>query len=292
MSKSKVAYLVFDIESVPDPTLVSLVRTGGNQDPTEALCQYQAELLETKGTEFVPYAYHVPISIAIGKVGDDFSLLDLVVLKIDELGSKKMCENFWKGWRAYNFPQFVTFNGRGFDIPLMELMAFRYGLNIQEWLNNSGPSYSQPRNRYSSKHLDLYDFLTNYGATSIVGGLNLVSKMICKSGKIGTKGDMVQELLETGQLDEIHSYCRCDVLDTYFVFLRSAVIRGFITTEYESQIISQTRSFLEANLGKEPIYGVYLDAWQKVSNFAKEHDEISQLVALSTYKDDEDVNES
>ncbi len=287
MSSSKVAYLVFDIESVPDPALVSLVRTGGAQDPTEALCEYQAELLEKKGSEFVPYAYHVPVSIAIAKVGEDFSLIDLIVLKIDQLGQKKMCESFWKGWKAYNYPQFVTFNGRGFDIPLMELTAFRHGLDLREWFNTKVPSYQQPRNRYANSHLDLYDFLTNYGATQIVGGLNLISKMLRKSGKIGTKGDMVQELLENGQLDEIHSYCRCDVLDTYFVFLRSAVLRGLITSEYESELIERTRKFLEDNIDKEPVYGVYLDAWQKVSDFLKEHDEIEQLVALSGSDDEE-----
>jgi hypothetical protein len=29
--------------------------------------------------------------------------------------------HFWKGWEVYKASQWVTFNGRSFDLPLMEL---------------------------------------------------------------------------------------------------------------------------------------------------------------------------
>jgi hypothetical protein len=40
---------------------------------------------------------------------------------------------------------------------------------------------------------------------------------------------MVQEYFETGRLDEIHRYCRNDVVQTYFLFLRVALVRGEIS---------------------------------------------------------------
>ena len=40
------------------------------------------------------------------------------------------------------------------------------------------------------------------------------------------QGYMVQDLWNDGRLAEINDYCRCDVLDTYFVFLRSMVLLG------------------------------------------------------------------
>ena len=40
----------------------------------------------------------------------------------------------------------------------------------------------------------------------------------------------------TGRLDQIQDYCRCDVLDTFFVFLRSRVLVGQLTIEREQGI--------------------------------------------------------
>ena len=40
------------------------------------------------------------------------------------------------------------------------------------------------------------------------------------------QGDMVQDMYDAGRLAEINDYCRCDVLDTYFVFLRTRVLIG------------------------------------------------------------------
>ena len=40
---------------------------------------------------------------------------------------------------------------------------------------------------------------------------------------------MVQDLYHDGQLAAINDYCRCDVLDTYFVFLRTCVLVGQLT---------------------------------------------------------------
>jgi predicted PolB exonuclease-like 3'-5' exonuclease len=41
-------------------------------------------------------------------------------------------------------------------------------------------------------------------------------------------GSQVQELYEQGRLDEIHRYCRNDVAQTYFLFLRVELMRGRI----------------------------------------------------------------
>ena len=42
-------------------------------------------------------------------------------------------------------------------------------------------------------------------------------------------GHMVQDLWDGGRAREIHDYCRSDVLDTYFVYLRSRVVAGAIS---------------------------------------------------------------
>jgi predicted PolB exonuclease-like 3'-5' exonuclease len=60
------------------------------------------------------------------------------------------------------------------------------------------------------------------------GGMNLLLKMIGLPGKTELNGAMVQDYFEAGRLDEIHRYCRADVIQTYFLFLRVELLRGKI----------------------------------------------------------------
>ena len=260
-----VRYLVFDIESVADSRLIADIRHPGEDiTPEEALRIYRDELMEKKGTDFVPYTFQVPVSLALAKVGGDYSLHDLKVLRVEDGGPKGICEKFWKGWLHYKKPAFVTFNGRGFDIPLMELTAFRYGVPISEWLALGARAYEQPRNRFNlTNHFDLCDFLTNNGAVMFSSGLNIASKLIRKPGKIDTKGEMVQDMYDAGEIAPIHDYCRCDVLDTYFVFLRTMLLCGRITAEREAELTAQVKEFLLQRVEELPVYQLYLDAWAR-----------------------------
>jgi len=51
-------------------------------------------------------------------------------------------------------------------------------------------------------------------------------KMIGMPGKTDVSGARVQEMFDAGQLDEIHRYCRSDVVQTYFLFIRVELMRG------------------------------------------------------------------
>ncbi|MDO5579710.1 MAG: 3'-5' exonuclease [Planctomycetia bacterium] len=263
--KEDVRFLVFDIESVADPKLVANVRFPHEEiDENNALRQYRDELMEKKGSDFVPYTFQIPISLALAKVRGDYSLIDIKVL---DNGPENICRTFWNGWLHYQKPTLITFNGRGFDIPLLELTAFRFGIPIPEWLAWGARSYDQPRYRYNyNKHFDLCDFLTNNGAVQFTGGLNLASKIIQKPGKIDTKGDMVQDIYDEGNLEQIHQYCRCDVLDTYFVFLRLMLLNGQISANQEKALIDSTKEWLKTNAEAFPVYQLYLDAWNNTEN--------------------------
>ncbi len=260
MVTSSVQYFVFDIESVADGQLVSKLRYA-DQDlpPHEAVQRYRAELIEQHGSDFIPYTYQLPISLVIGKVSEDLQLMDLVALDDPEFRPHVITENFWRGWDAYKRPTFVTFNGRSFDIPLMELAAFRYGLSVPGWFDTQSRSYEQRRNRYNmNSHLDLHEMLTNFGATRFTGGLNLAANLLGKPGKMDVQGHMVQDLYDAGKLTEINDYCRCDVLDTYFVFLRTCVLLGQITLSREKQLVALARQWLVDHQEQRPIYATYL----------------------------------
>ena len=256
------AYFVFDIESVADPALVSKVHYAGSVPPEESIQKYREELLKQNNSDFIPYTFQIPISVAVAKVAADFSLIDLVILDEPTFRPHEICSKFWRGWQAYNKPTLVSFNGRGFDIPMLELAAFRFGISIPQWFALDTRSFDQPRYRYNAKaHIDLYDILTNHGATRFTGGLNLAASLLGKPGKLDTQGFMVQDMFNDGRLADINDYCRCDVLDTYFVFLRTMVLAGNLPLAHEQQIVKNTRNWIEQQSESVPIYQQYLYNW-------------------------------
>lgn len=268
MIANSVRYLVFDIESVADGELVSKVRYPGESISAEAaIARYRAELIEKNGVDFIPYTFQIPVSVVVAKVDADHRLIDIVALDEPNFRPHVITEHFWRGWDAYHRPTFVTFNGRTFDIPLMELAAFRYGISVPAWFNLEDKNWLQHRSRYNvQSHLDLQDVLTNYGATRFNGGLNLAANALGKPGKMEVQGCMVQDLFNEGKLAEINEYCRCDVLDTYFVFLRTAVMLGRIQLDDEQAIIAETKTWLEEHSEGTAAYRQYLENWGSWTN--------------------------
>lgn len=258
-------YLIFDVEAVADGDLISKIRyPGQGLQATAAINQYRSELVAERGEgkDFIPHTFMLPISVAVGRVDAKYRLLDLAVLDSPDFRPAVITRKFWQGWHHYNRPTLVTFNGRGYDVPLLELAAFRYGLNLASWFAVDARSYEQPRNRYNIEaHLDLYDLFSNYGAARLVGGLNLLANLIGKPGKTGVDGSQVQDMYFAGQVAEINDYCRCDVLDTYFLFLRSRVLLGKLKLEEEQTLVAETKHWLEERATAVPVYAEYLSHW-------------------------------
>ncbi len=261
MNYKETKYLVFDVESVPDSKLIKKVRyPEENFTEAEAVAEYRKYLLEQSGgtSDFIPATFQYPVAICIAKVREDFTLQDIVSLDEPNFRAKDMTRLFWHGIEnLYDHASFVTFNGRGFDIPLLELMAYRYGITAKRHFKDKFAG----RYRFGTKHIDMQDVLSNYGAIRMNGGLNLLAKVLGKPGKIGTSGSDVYDMFLAGKMQEISDYCMHDVLDTYFVFLRSRVVMGEITAEREAEITAKARKFVEENTGRIPALKEYLDHW-------------------------------
>ena len=285
MPKTNVRYLVFDVESVAVGELVSRLRYPGQSlQPQDAVRRYRDELMEKYEKDFIPYTFQTPVSIAIAKVAADFGLIDLVVLDEPRFRPHVITEHFWRGWEKYGQPTLVSFNGRSFDIPLLELAAFRFGLNVSGWFNSRAKNYDQPRNRFNTQsHFDLCEMLTNFGSTRFTGGLNLAANLLGKPGKMDVQGDMVQDMYDAGRLAEINDYCRCDVLDTYFVFLRTRVLAGELTLDAEQELIARTKQWLEGRADGSEAYRAYLEHWGDWSNpWTEDADDESPVVPSNT----------
>ena len=96
----------------------------------------------------------------------------------------QLTRQFWFGYSHYadSKAKLVTYNGRGFDLPLMEYAAFRFGICARD--------HYLARDRYRGP-IDLMDWFSNFGGCRVDGGINLLAKLLGLPGKMGVKGDQV-----------------------------------------------------------------------------------------------------
>jgi predicted PolB exonuclease-like 3'-5' exonuclease len=253
---ARTAFLVVDTESVPDGRLLGLAKYGDeNLTPEEAIERAQAEAREKSrdNSDFLPVSFQYPIAVCVVRVAKDFSLEAVSCLDAPHYRPRDMVRKFWAGVAHYTKAKLVTFNGRGFDLPLLEMAAFRYGCSARDYFQNS-------RNRFNG-HVDLLDWLNNYGAARLAGGLNVLSKLLGKPGKMEMSGDQVYGAFRAGKLREINEYCMFDTLDTYFVFLRTRILTGDLTLEQEYDLTQQAKAFLTSKSDEIPALRQYLKNW-------------------------------
>jgi len=249
------AYLIVDTESIPDGRLLRLTKYPDQQiSDEEAIERARNEARESSftGSDFIPVPFQIPVAVCVARVARDYTLTKITCLDTPRFRPEEIVRQFWLGLERYN-AKLVTFNGRGFDMPMLELAALRHGC--------SGLNYFQKsRNRFSGS-IDLMDWLTNFGAYRLVGGLNVLAKMLGLPGKMDVAGDQVLQMYREGRYQDINDYCLCDTLDTYFIFLRTRVMTGELTLEREAAIVEQSRQFLAQQAIETPVLKQYLDSW-------------------------------
>lgn len=249
------AYIVFDTETIPDGNLVARVKyPNDNLTPEEAIerAQTEARTKSPTGSDFLPVTFQKPVAICTLRIDAGFHPISLSFLDAPHYRSEEMVKLFWIGMEKFHRAKLVTFNGRGFDLPMLEMAGYELGLSCPGYYN------SDKRNRYRSTNIDLQDFLGNQGVVKLEGGLNLFARRLGLPGKMGTTGHDVYPMFKAGKLQEINDYCACDTIDTYFVFLRTRVMLGELSLEEEKDIFSQSVEWLSAKSSEFPALGKYL----------------------------------
>lgn len=256
MKSDSPRYLIMDTESVPDGRLIGQVRfPGENLGELEAIQKAQTEARERTGSDFLPVAFQVPVAVCVLSVGADFRPRELHCLDAPEYRPAEIVRRFWQTMERFPQAVLVTFNGRGFDLPLLEMAAFRFGCY-------AGPYMREGRKRFSPLHQDLLDWLGNYGALRPTGGLNLLSKLLGQPGKMDVAGDQVFALHQAGKKQAINDYCMFDTLDTYFVFLRTRVMTGELTLDAEQKLVREdAKEWIRGKIESLPALQQYLDNW-------------------------------
>ena len=127
------------------------------------------------------------------------------------VSEKDLLEKFWQLAMAYE--EFITFNGRGFDVPMLLIRSAINGLRPSKNLMVNRYLSSQP---FSLKHVDLADELGFYGAKNDFLGLHFWTKAfgIESPKQEGKSGDDVGRNFSDGKYLEIAKYCMGDVFAT------------------------------------------------------------------------------
>ena len=227
---------------------------------------------EKTGSEFLPVCFHRVVSIS-AVMADGFGRF-LRVSTLDGDNERDKIAKFLAFIEDFN-PRLVSFNGRGFDLPMIMARAMCYDLSAAAYFetndrDNNKSKWENYRSRYDGRfHLDLLDHISDFGA---IRGLKLdhICAIVGLPGKYDVHGDQVLQLYYGGEQAKIDEYCRSDVLNTYWLFLKYELLRGKITKDDYLNYIAVMGEFLQkesASMSYTPVFCDFIE--RELAAYAK-----------------------
>ena len=253
--------LVFDIETIPDvETGRRLFNLGGLNDRDTAEAMFAMRRQQTGGSEFLRHHLHRVVAISV--VLHTKEKLSVWSLGDAHAGEAELIQRFFEGLERYT-PLLVSWNGRGFDLPVLHYRALLHGISAPRYWETGGEDQSfkwnNYLNRFHERHTDLMDVLSGYEGRA-VAPLTEIAAMCGFPGKMGMKGDKVWDYYLAGELEAIRNYCETDALNTYLVYLRYELMRGRKTKEGYTGECLKLREMLQAE--DKPHFNEFLKAWK------------------------------
>src|SRR6516162_6914229 len=231
---SEQSVIVWDLETVPDLEAAARMLGMGNAS--------DAEVREALGPGFPKHPLHKIACIGAlvaTRQPEGWRIEALGAPHIGERTEARLISDFIEKIGQL-LPQLVTFNGHSFDLPVLRYLA------MVNRVSAGGLEVRQYFHRYTDHALDLCDALGSYmpGAKVKLDG---VSKILGLSGKPeGIDGSRVEEMVLSGQIEEVSRYCESDVVNPYRVWLVYELFGGATTTEQLQWSEKQLRDFVQA----------------------------------------------
>lgn len=235
--------LVFDIETVPDVEFGRrYLALDGLADEDVAQAMFALRREQT-GNDFLPLHQQRVVAISCAmRSRDGFRLWSLGDLEADEA---ELVARFFDGIERYS-PELVSWNGSGFDLPVLHYRALRHGIAAPRyWEVGDGDRdfrYNNYLGRFHWRHIDLMDVLAGYQFRG-AARLDEVAVLLGFPGKLGMSGGRVFAAWRDGRHAAIRDYCETDVLNTWLVFLHFERFRGrrsAAEVEAEEQLVVET----------------------------------------------------
>jgi len=259
------ATLVFDIETVPDVAGYRLLYDIDPELPDAEVAELAFQRRRAQnGSDFLPL--HLQRVVAIACVLRDNDSLKVWSLGTPEDSEAALLQRFFDGIEKYT-PQLVSWNGAGFDMPVMHYRSLLHGEVAGRYWDCGEGDYPDSRdfkwnnyiNRYHTRHLDLMDLLALYQPRANAP-LDQLAKLMGFPGKLGMDGSQVWQAYCEGRIDEIRNYCETDVVNTWLVYLRFELMRGSIDRaryEREVELVRATLAKIDA-----PHWRQFLAEWR------------------------------
>jgi 3'-5' exonuclease len=202
-------YLVLDLETVLDTSLPTPKK---RKDGSESFPPPPYHKIVVMGAALLDAACRLRSIWIVDEGRDEFAALAALVAFL----TAKLSEGVET--------TLVSWNGRGFDLPVIVARALHHGLAFPWYYQRRDARY-----RYSTEgHVDLMDFLADHGATKSYS-LDLAAKLIGMPGKLDCKGADVQAMIDAGEVEQVRAYCMQDVVQTAALFLRVQLLRGWLS---------------------------------------------------------------
>jgi predicted PolB exonuclease-like 3'-5' exonuclease len=239
--------VVFDTETIPDATLHT-------------------------GDDFPKTLFHQVVAISFLAAhlepaeGGPFYAVDELRTGGDVTYSEGQLVKAFFGYIEKKKPRLITFNGRGFDLPLLKYRGLKHDVSAP-WFATGEGRFESYLYRYSVDfHFDLMDALTDFGASRAAGLKDICALLAIPAKLGGTDGSQVKELIEAGHLSQVRDYCETDVLSTYLIFLRFALFRGEVSVRGHDLSLANLRTYLTAERSTRPHLGAFLDQWTALNS--------------------------
>lgn len=253
--------LAFDIETVPDVEFGRKLYDLDGLDDGDVAKVMQFKQKQARNTDFLPLPQHRVVVISC-------VLRDRQGLRIFSLGSASSGEaeiiaRFFDGIERLS-PDLVSWNGSGFDLPVLHYRALRHGVEAPRYWETGDADrefrYNNYFSRYHWRHLDLMDVLSAFqpGARA---SLDHVATLLGFPGKLGMSGAQVWPYYQAGRAAEIDAYCETDAVNTYLVYLRFQRMRGLLDESGFAAEIDLVRSTLAESEGAH--WQEFLEAWRE-----------------------------
>jgi 3'-5' exonuclease len=249
--------LAFDIETIPDVAGIRRLHGLPADLPDAEAAEVAFQIRRTKtGSDFLPPQLHKVVVISCVLRGDEgVKVFSLEGQEVDVI------RRFYEGIEKF-VPQLVSWNGGGFDLPVLNYRALIHGVAAPMFWETGDENrdfrYNNYISRYHSRHLDLMDVLGMYQPRNNAP-LDEVAQLAGLPGKIGVGGAKVWETYLAGEIAMIRDYCEADTANTYLLFLRYQLLRGIFSKEQYQKEEQLLRTYLKG-LDK-PHWREFLKLW-------------------------------
>jgi hypothetical protein len=253
--------LAFDVETIPDCAgirrLYELPESLPDAEAAEVA--FQKRRAQTGSDFLAPHLHRVVVISCVLRDADGVKVFSIGE---PERGEKDAIQKFFDGVEKYT-PQLVSWNGGGFDLPVLNYRAMMHGVSAPRFWEQGDEDkdfrWNNYVNRYHSRHMDLMDVLAMYQPRNFAP-LDDVARLAGFPGKIGIGGAEVWTSYLKGDIAGIRDYCEADCANTYLLYLRYQRLRGAFTEKAYQSERQAFRKALEAL--KAPHWREFLSRWR------------------------------